>query len=116
MGKLSREDHLEVLSSIDKMTRSQLDDVWDAAIARSKEIKKARTRKLQRILGEGDVVRLARNMKPRYLGEVEAPIKEIVGTKAHLQLPVDPSLRRLSGSICIVPLSAISARISKSSG
>ncbi len=113
MAKLSREDHLDVLSSIDKMSRSQLDDVWDAAIARSKELKKIKTRKLQGMLNEGDVVRLANNMKPRYLSEVEAPIKEIKGTTVYLQMPIDPSLRKMSGRICRVPISAISARVSK---
>lgn len=116
MAKLSRDEHLDVLSAIDKMNRSQLDDVWEAAVARSKEIKKAKTRKLKTMLDKGDVVRLANHMKPRYLSEVEAPIKEIKGTTAYLQMPIDPTLRRMSGSVVRVPLSAISARVSKSSG
>lgn len=115
MSKVTPGEHVEVLSTIDRMSRSQLDDVQEAAIARSKELKKAKTRKLKQLLSEEDVVRLVTNMKPRYLGGVEAPIKKLEGTNAYLQLPVDPSLRKMSGHICVVPLSAIRARVNKSS-
>lgn len=113
MSKLTREEHLEVLGQIDRMNKSQLDEAYTELISRDREVKKSRTRKLKQMLREGDVIILASNMKPRYLSEVEAPITEIKGTVAYIKLPVDPSLRKMSGRLCRVPLSAISKRVRK---
>lgn len=106
----------DVLSGIDKLTKqSDLDQVSEALRGRARELKARKTRKLQRMLEVGDVVRLTTRMKPRYIGEAEGPITEIRGTKVTIQMPDDPGLRRFSGIPCTVPLSAISARVRKAS-
>jgi hypothetical protein len=111
---MSRELKLNIISDIDKIKKmSDLEDIWDACSDRMGDLKKAKTRRLKEKLHVGDVVRLSTRMKPRYLCEVEAPITELKGNTATLQLPDDPSLRRMSGTFCRVPLSAIAARVRK---
>ena len=111
-----RQQLSEILGGIDKLTkRSDLDQVYEALNGRARELKARKTRKLQRMLSVGDVVRLATNMKPRYISEAEGPITKIQGTKVTIQMPDDPGLRRLSGIPCTVPFSAISARVHKAS-
>jgi hypothetical protein len=116
MPQVSRDEHLDVLSVIDKMSKSQLDQVYEVVIARNSQLKQSKTRKLKQILHQGDTVILSTHMKPRYLGEAECTFVKFVGNKAHVKLPNDPAFRRFAGDICVVPISAISKRVRKARG
>jgi len=108
---------LNIMANVDKVKSVEMLDEIDRAIhIRRLELRRRKARKLARILEVGDVVRLSNNMKPKYLNEVEGPIVKLDTETATIQMPLDGTLRRLSGVRVGVPLSAISKRVSKSTG